>query len=204
MTQAADDIVAGAGPRLRAHRERRGLSLNQLSAHVGVSASTLSRLESGLRRPTLELLVTLARLYETTLDDLVTDQPMGDPRVHLRAVGKGLMTILPLSKRAGGVKAFKVVLRPGEETPEQESKSHDGWQWLMVLAGRLQLRLDGHEFRLCPGEAAEFDTHAPHQFSAVGGRPVEYLVLYGAQGEQVALRVSTRGPSRRSTADTRP
>lgn len=196
VEQAAENVVAKAGARLRAFRKRRQMSLDEVSAHIGVSASTLSRLESGRRRLTLELLLSLAKTYGTTLDELVTDEPMGDPRVNLRAMNHGPMTIVPLCRRAGGVNAFKVVLHPREVNTEPEQRSHEGWQWLVVLEGRLQLTLNRREFELAPGEAAEFDTHAPHHVAAAADRPVEYLVLYGTQGERVSLRVST--PDRRS------
>ena len=59
------------GPRLRALRTERGSTLGELAEATGISVSTLSRLESGGRRPTLELLLPLARAYRVALDDLV-------------------------------------------------------------------------------------------------------------------------------------
>ena len=61
-------------------------TLAALSAATGISVSTLSRLESGQRRPTLELLLPLARAHGVQLDELVGAPPTGDPRVHLRPV----------------------------------------------------------------------------------------------------------------------
>jgi transcriptional regulator with XRE-family HTH domain len=58
-----DQILTGVGPRLRALRRQRGTTLADLSADTGISVSTLSRLESGQRRPNLELLLPLARAY---------------------------------------------------------------------------------------------------------------------------------------------
>ena len=90
---ADDDVLAGVGPRLRALRQQRGVSLSELSATTGVSVSTLSRLESGQRRPTLELLLPLAKAHGVTLDELVDAPPTGDPRIHLRPV-KGLIEVV--------------------------------------------------------------------------------------------------------------
>src|SRR6185436_3852897 len=101
-----DEAITAAGPRLRALRRERDVTLGELSAQTGISTSTLSRLESGSRRPTLELLLPLARIYGVTLDELVGTPPTGDPRVHLRPVTRGGMTMLPLTRRAGGVQAF--------------------------------------------------------------------------------------------------
>ncbi|MCD5350111.1 helix-turn-helix domain-containing protein [Kineosporia mesophila] len=185
-------LTDSVGPRLRAVRKRRQMSLESVSALIGVSASTLSRLESGKRRATLEVLISLARTYGTTLDELATDEHLGDPRLNLRSVAHGPMAVLPLSRHAGGVNAFKVVLRPGHAEPSPEHRSHEGWQWLVVLEGRLRVTVHFREVELGPGEAAEFDTHLPHHFEAATSRPVEYLVLFGAQGEKVSLRMTTR------------
>ena len=70
-----DDAITAAGPRLRALRRQRDITLDELSAQTGISKSTLSRLESGSRRPTLELLLPLARVYGVTLDELVAELP---------------------------------------------------------------------------------------------------------------------------------
>ena len=107
------DASTAAGPRLRALRRQREITLTELSAATGISVSTLSRLESGARRPTLELLLPLARAYGVTLDELVDAPPTGDPRVHLRPVTRGGMTMLPLTRRAGGIQAYKIIYRRG-------------------------------------------------------------------------------------------
>ena len=79
-TDSDDDVLAGVGPRLRALRQERGATLAGLSAATGISVSTLSRLESGQRRPTLELLLPLARAHQVPLDELVDAPATGDPR----------------------------------------------------------------------------------------------------------------------------
>jgi transcriptional regulator with XRE-family HTH domain len=99
--RAVHDVAAPAGgqTRLRALRRQRETTLADLSAATGSSLTTLSRLESGARRPTLELLLPLARAHGVTLDELVGAPPTGDPRVHLRPVTRHGMTMLPLTRR---------------------------------------------------------------------------------------------------------
>jgi transcriptional regulator with XRE-family HTH domain len=186
MTDELDKALAGVGPHLRALRQRRGTTLADLGAETGISVSTLSRLESGDRRPTLELLLPLARAYGVTLDELVDAPPTGDPRIHLRPVERQGMTMLPLSRRAGGIQAYKLVLKPSRREPEL--KTHEGYEWLYVLDGRLRVLLAEHDFVMSPGEAAEFDTRVPHWFGAADDQPVEFLSLFGKQGERAHLR----------------
>ena len=125
--------------------------------------STLSQLEAGARRPTLELLLPLARAHGVTLDELVGAPPTGDPRVHLRPITRHGMTMLPLTRRAGGIQAYKLVIPAGSRRGAR-LRTHKGYEWLYVLDGRLRLVLGDQDLLLVPGEAAEFDTRLPHWF----------------------------------------
>ena len=100
------------GRRLRDLRTRRDLTLADVAAETDISVSTLSRLESGSRRATLELLVPLARTYRVTLDELVDAPATGDPRVHAKPIQAWGAMIIPLTARRGGQRAFKHVLYP--------------------------------------------------------------------------------------------
>ncbi len=183
-----DDVLQAVGPRLRALRRRRGDTLAQLSLATGISVSTLSRLEGGRRRPTLELLLPLARAHHVPLDELVDAPVTGDPRVHPRPVERHGMTYLPLSRRPGGLQAFKLVIPPLSSRGEPELQSHEGYDWIYVLSGRLRLLLGEHDLILTPGEVAEFDTRTPHWFGNPDPQPVELLTLFGPQGERLHVR----------------
>ncbi|MEU8190532.1 XRE family transcriptional regulator [Micromonospora sp. WMMD712] len=188
MTDDLDRALAGVGPRLRALRRQRGTTLAELSAETGISVSTLSRLESGARRPALEQLLPLARAHGVTLDDLVDAPPTGDPRIHLRPVTRHGMIMLPLTRRAGGIQAYKLVIPAGSVRREPDPQTHEGYEWLYVLNGRLRMVLGERDLVLSPGEAAEFDTRLPHWFGAADPGPVEFLSLFGSQGERAHLR----------------
>ncbi|WP_431976992.1 helix-turn-helix domain-containing protein [Micromonospora haikouensis] len=188
MTDDLDRALAGVGPRLRALRRQRETTLAELSAATGISVSTLSRLESGARRPTLEQLLPLARAHGVTLDDLVGAPPAGDPRIHLRPVTRHGMIMLPLTRRAGGIQAYKLVIPAGGGRREPDPQTHEGYEWLYVLNGRLRMVLGERDLVLSPGEAAEFDTRLPHWFGAADAGAVEFLSLFGSQGERAHLR----------------
>ncbi|MER7166342.1 XRE family transcriptional regulator [Micromonospora sp. NPDC000207] len=193
MEDDLDQSLDAVGPRLRALRRQREATLAELSTETGISVSTLSRLESGTRRPTLELLLPLARVHGVTLDELVGAPPTGDPRIHLRPVTRHGMTMLPLTRRAGGIQAYKIILTSRRAEPEPQT--HEGYEWLYVLDGRLRVVLGEHDLVLAPGEAAEFDTRVPHWFGPADDEPVEFLSLFGRQGERAHLRARPRGGS---------
>ncbi|MDN5895996.1 MAG: XRE family transcriptional regulator [Nocardioides sp.] len=186
-----DRTLDAVGLRLKELRQRRDITLNELSEDTGVSVSTLSRLEAGLRRPTLEQLLPLARVYGVTLDELVDAPPTGDPRVNLRPIPtRDGRTILPLTRRAGGIQAYKFILPAGRDDAKPELRTHEGYDWAFVLNGRLRLVLGEHDLVLEPGEVAEFDTRTPHWFGATSSGPVEFLSLVGKQGERAHVRAA--------------
>jgi len=191
-----DSVLQAVGPRLRAIRRQRGVTLADLTAETGISESTLSRLESGQRRANLELLLPLARAHGVPLDELVGAPHTGDPRVHLRPVRRHGRTIIPLTRRAGGLQAYKIIIPGADPLVEPEPRVHEGYEWLYVLDGKLRLLLGEQDLVLKPGEAAEFDTHVPHWFGAVDPEPVELLTLFGHQGERAHLRAHLRARSR--------
>lgn len=192
VTDEPNTALDAVGPRLRALRRQRQLTLSELSTTTGISVSTLSRLESGERRPTLELLLPLARVHQVTLDELVGAPETGDPRVHARPVVRRGVTYLPLTRRPGGLQAYKMVYPPGTPAGEPEQQVHEGHEWFYVLSGRLRLLLGSHDLTLGPGEVAEFDTRTPHWFGNPGTTPLEILSLFGPQGERLHVRARPR------------
>ncbi len=167
------------GPRLRAVRQAKGWTLEDLAARAGMSASTLSRLESGKRQASLELLLPLTRQLGIRLDDLVPAGPI-DPRVRQPVIRRDGHTIVPLTPPDSPVQTYRITYPPVTQLPEL--KVHDGYEWLYVLAGRLRLRLGEQELILVRGEAAEFDTRTPHAMSAVGQRPAQVLSIFNEAG----------------------
>ncbi|MCX4850294.1 helix-turn-helix transcriptional regulator [Streptomyces sp. NBC_00893] len=190
MEREPEDVLGAVGARLRALRRERGLTLAGLAEVTAVSESTLSRLESGQRRPALDLLLPLARLYGVPLDDLVGAPRTGDPRIHLKPIRRFGMVFVPLSRRPGGMQAFKMIIPASPNLREPTPQTHEGFEWLYILSGRLRLLLGERELTLTPGEVAEFDTTLPHWLGSADGGAVEALILFGPQGARAHLRVT--------------
>ncbi|EPH42755.1 helix-turn-helix domain-containing protein [Streptomyces aurantiacus] len=184
----ADDetVLQNVGPRLRGLRQARGLTLTELAERTGLVPSTVSRIERGQTRPTLEQLLPLARVYAVPLDELVAAPATGDPRVHLRPVRKEGLTFVPLGMQSGGLQAYKVLYPPVSQLPPPRFHTHPGREWFYVLSGTVQLVLAGRRTELTAGEAAEFSTDDAHWIgNARDDMPAETIAIYGRQGEQV-------------------
>jgi transcriptional regulator with XRE-family HTH domain len=184
VISAALDLV---GPRLRQVREQRGLTLTEAAEQTGISKSTLSRLEHGQRRPSLELLLPLAQLYRVPIDDLVGAPEVGDPRIRLKPHRVNGRTVLPLTQ-PGGVQAWKIVIPASQSAPNP--RTHDGFEWLYVLSGRVRLILGDRDLVLAVGEAAQFETQVPHWFGSTGDGPAEVLSIFGRPGERMVVHAA--------------
>src|SRR5262249_41288256 len=150
-----DSVLSAIGPRLRELRRRRGVTLTALSAATDIPISTLSRLESGQRKPGLELLLPLAKAFRVPLDELVGAPATGDHRMSPRPVTVGGRTVIPLAHRPGGLQAVKQVFAPGPTDAEPDPQSHQGYHWLYVLNGRLRMVLGDEDFVIGAGEVVE-------------------------------------------------
>jgi transcriptional regulator with XRE-family HTH domain len=183
LTSAGAEHV---GPRLQQLRKQRRITLTALAERTGISKSTLSRLETGQRRPTLELLLALSDAYRVPLDDLVAAPDVGDPRIRLKPDRVKGRIVIPLTRQPDGQQAWKIVIPANKVKPEP--RAHDGHEWIYVLSGRMRLLLGDQDWILGPGEVAEFDTQVPHWFGSTGDGPAEILSIFTRPGEHITVR----------------
>jgi transcriptional regulator with XRE-family HTH domain len=150
-----------------------GLSLAEVASKTGISTSTLSRIESGERRVTIDSLERIAKALGTTAANVLADAAREDrllvptPPVEL----SGGLTGIVLRVEDDGRSLLRITV-PVRKT--LTPRAHPGTEWLHVLRGRLRLRVGERQVTLEPGQTAQFDTSRPHAFSGVGG-PAEVL-----------------------------
>lgn len=184
---AISHALEQVGPRLNTLRRQRGVTLAALAEVTGISTSTLSRLETGGRKPSLELLLPLAHAYGVPLDELVGAPETGDPRIRLKPRRVNGRTVVPLTRQPTGQQAWKILIPRSASTPVL--KTHEGYEWLYVLSGRMRLIVGERDLVLSPGEVVEFDTRTPHWFGSTGDGDAEVLSLFGPQGERAHTRI---------------
>jgi transcriptional regulator with XRE-family HTH domain len=181
-------VLDRVGSRLKRIRLQRRMTLTGVAAATGISKSTLSRLEAGQRRPTLELLLALSHTYRVPLDGLVAAPEEGDPRVQLKPGQVKGRTVIPLTRQPDGMQAWKIVIPTSKITPEP--RAHDGYEWIYVLSGHMRFVLGDQDWVLGPGEVASFDTRVPHWFGSTGDQPAEILSIFGRPGERMTVRTT--------------
>ena len=184
MDSHVDDLVR---TRLRALRQHRRLSLDELAARTGVGPSTISRIETGNRSISLDVLVPLARELGVGVDELLASADDDDIVIRPEPTDWEGMTVWPLSKPGSPMVSMKVRLEPVPDPPE--AQVHPGHDWVFVLDGSVELTLGERTIRIEPGESAEFPTMTPHAFRAIGG-PAEVLMVFDRDGAHAHLNES--------------
>ena len=173
MTQDIDDLDGLVRTRIRALRIARGLSLGDLAAQAHLSQSTLSRIENGQRRLALDQLVTLARLLDTSLDQLV--ETAAHDVVSTPVVDHSLDSLRWQPRRDPDL---AILRRRLTNPPPQASqmRAHPGHEWMVVLSGTVILLLGTRRYRMETNQSAEFPTMLPHAFGVEGG-PADVLMI---------------------------
>jgi len=185
MTQEVS-LEETARRRLRSLRKSRGWSLDDLSARTHISASTLSRLESGLRRLAIDHLVALARALDTTVEELVAADDDADVVIRPSYDQNGDAMFWRLTHRNDPSDRTVVKMRIPAHAEMPEPRVHGGRDWFYVLSGVVHLRLGDRDLFITAGHAASFDTMTPHAMRGQD-RPTEILSILDHHGEQAHL-----------------
>ncbi|MFJ6561359.1 helix-turn-helix domain-containing protein [Streptomyces sp. NPDC091412] len=175
----AEDLPAVA-PQLRALRRRAALTLEAAARAAGLSPAHLSRLETGQRQPSLPMLLALARIYGTTVSELLGEN-VADRDAVVRAedmepTRAGGWTYWQAGASGRGMQALRVRVPHGSQG--DIVRVHPGEEWLYVLEGHLRLRLGDATHLLVPGTSAHFDSLTPHRIAAESPDGVELLFVH--------------------------
>lgn len=191
MLRKAQDLEAGEDAqhdvehvvrtRLRSLRQSLGLSLDDLGERTHLSASTISRIETGKRSMSLDVLVALARALQVDLDSLLDIHDDGDVVIRPTPSRSGGRTTWMLSRPTSSTVAVKMRLEPTARPAEQ--RVHPGHDWFFVIDGSVRLRLGDRAIVVDAGEAAEFGTMTPHAIEAVG-EPAELIMFFDQEGRR--------------------
>ncbi len=185
MTQDPD-VDGLIRARVRGLRLARGWSLDALAARCHMSASTLSRIETGHRRISIDQLLPIARALGSTLDELVESVDDEDVVIRPRRDRAHGVTTWLLSRDQVSQGMTVAKMRITARRPRGELGVHPGRDWFTVLSGTARLHLGDRVILVEVGQAAQFSTMTPHAITAHGG-PVEILTILDRDGQRAHL-----------------
>jgi transcriptional regulator with XRE-family HTH domain len=167
-------------PQLRALRRRASLTLEAAARAAELSPAHLSRLETGQRQPSLPMLLGLARVYGTTVSELlgetVADRDAIVRAADMEPTAAGGWSYWQAGASGRGMQALRVHVPHGAQG--DIVRVHPGEEWLYVLKGRLRLRLGDTAHVLAPGDSAHFDSLTPHRLAADGRDGTDLLFVH--------------------------
>jgi transcriptional regulator with XRE-family HTH domain len=185
-----NEIEQTVRSRLRSLRSTLGLSLDELAERANLGPSTISRVETGKRTISLDILLPLAAALQVDLDALLDIRSDDDVVIRPTPSTAGTRTTWMLSRPTGSTIAVKMRLQPTRTKTEQ--RVHPGHDWFFVTEGRVLLSLGGRDVIVEAGEAAEFATMTPHALSAIDG-PAELIMIFDRDGQRTHLHHETEG-----------
>lgn len=198
------------GSRLRAERERLGISLRELARRVGVSPSLVSQIELDRVNPSVGTLYALVTELGMTMSDVFGDSRPGERGVRQLRGGDGLAE-RPESRRvinlASGVRwerltphsdpevEFLYVVYPvgAASCPDDALMTHGGKEYGYVSSGTLGVWVGFEEYELGPGGSIAFDSSSPHRLWAIGDEPVH--AIWVVIGREADPRAGTAPPA---------
>ena len=159
------------GRRIKHVRQDRGLTLKAVEASSGVSATHVSEIERGAASPTVGALIRIAHALGKRPGFFLEENEIGEVSVVTRAdrvresAGSGvMMERLTAGIPGGRLQAAQVTLAPGR-SHRSAPHVHDGVEVVLVLAGRVEVTVDGAVHGLGAGDAIHFDASRPHAYT---------------------------------------
>jgi transcriptional regulator with XRE-family HTH domain len=186
------EIVPNVGPRIRAIREQRGLSLRALAERCNLSINAISLIERGENSPTVSSLHMLATALEVKITDFFEDSHEHavvyvkyDQRLASQGNGM-LMESLGIGIRNQQLEPFMVTVDPGVGE-DGESIAHPGQEFVYCVEGNVLYQVNEHAYHLEPGDSLLFDATQPHCFRNIGNYPARVLLIFQAmEGSHLA------------------
>ncbi|MFD4600513.1 helix-turn-helix domain-containing protein [Streptomyces sp. NPDC058464] len=182
-----EDTDLWVAQRLKDMRSERGITLTTLAEQTGISSAHLSRLEKGVRKPSIGSLLQIARVYGVSISELVQEPDEND--FHLvradtamtRDGQDGRYTVLSGPRETMSV--IRVDLTPGKHS---KTARHVGEEWLHVLTGTVTLHISGTSLQLGAGDSVHFDSSKEHRL--VNDEDAEATVLIASTAATVPMR----------------
>jgi transcriptional regulator with XRE-family HTH domain len=200
----APDAASELGPRLRALRVGRGLGLRELARQLELSPSSISQIETGKIRPSVQTLYALASALGATVDEVLFDKASQGATVPVETgVEPGLAVQRSADRPAiqlnsgvrwerlmfwsdEDVEFLEAVYAPGgASSPDDELVRHHGHEFGHVLSGTLRVVVGFDEYVLGPGDSITFPSSTPHRLSNDGPETVRAVwVVRGRRGAE--------------------
>ncbi|HET9260986.1 MAG TPA: helix-turn-helix domain-containing protein [Acidimicrobiia bacterium] len=183
----------GIGERLREERVKAGISQRELARRLGLSASLISQLESGLSKPSVGTLYAIVTELDVSLDRIIRGAEFAEPEPISDVVADETPLVHPDDRQvidlASGVRWEELTAGTeegvdflyatyevgGASTPDLSLMRHHGREYGYIISGQLGIQIGFQDFELDPGDSIAFDSTQPHRLFNRGDVPVHAI-----------------------------
>ena len=179
-TPALTDLQLG--PRIRALRQARNITLRELAERAGVTESFLSQVEREVTSPSIASVQRIARALDLAIAELFTEEAPHS-RVVRRAARRriaypGLRAIdeFLTSDMSGRLQVILSTIEPGGGTGDEPYAHDSDEEVVIVLSGQLELWVADEHHLLEEGDSIAYSSRLPHR--NVNSSDRQALVLF--------------------------
>ncbi len=180
------------GQKLKALREKQGLTLRALSELCGLSINSISQIERGNNSPTVSTLQRLAAALNIPVNDFFLNETKQsvvfvEAQTGLRLQQNGVvMESLGIGLSAQKLEPFRLTIQ-SKVGNIQDPISHPGEEFVHCLSGQVDYCVENHIFSMHPGDSLLFDATQLHAYCNHSDHPAELLLVFLAteNGHQV-------------------
>lgn len=178
---------------LRAVRQQRALTLDELAGVTGLTKSYLSKVERGHSTPSIAAAMKIARALNVDVAQLFSDDPTARALTVERSSERTATRHHAVASAMLGKVMSPFVVRPGRQFSSHAHASHPGQEFVFVHAGSVELDYDGEVIALHTDDCVYFDGSAPHRLRQIGSEPAEVVVVaYEEPGRRRGERPTLR------------
>jgi transcriptional regulator with XRE-family HTH domain len=174
------------GSRLRAVRQARSLTIEQVAASTGLTKGFLSRVERDLTSPSVSTLVAICEVLDTPIGDLftITDallvRAADAPRINLGGVDAIEHLLSP--RHVSRFQVIRSSVSPGGNGGEELYTISADAELLHVISGTVTVSFSDGELELGEGDSITFDGREPHQWRSGPGAELMWVLVPAAWG----------------------
>jgi len=189
ITKSKQKGTKEIGERIREIREKKGLSLEDLSNMTGFDVDLLANIETKQVQPQLGTVIKLSKALDSAFGRLVSG--VGDrlysvtrkneQKIVQRSTSqKGRKQIYTYKSLAPEVQGrhMEALIVQLEENIDEEMSIHEGEEFIYVLDGVVALKIAEDTFELEPGDSVYYLSTTPHLIAAKKGIATILAVLY--------------------------
>ena len=162
------------GARLRARRKAIGKTMQQVADEAGLTIGFISQIERGLSSPSLASLYNVAQALDASVDMFVSRKPERTHSVVTHAGTRqtykidGTSRYYEFLERGFPEAKLNACLSHVPPGHASEMMSHEGEDFVYLVAGDMLYEVDGIGYQLKAGDTLHFDSRKPHRGTNIG------------------------------------